>query len=38
MEASGQLWYNLNNPPQIGLAAPVASLLEKLASHPPQTE
>lgn len=38
MEASGQLWYNLSSPPQIGLAAPVASLLEKLASHPPQME
>jgi A/G-specific adenine glycosylase len=32
MEASGQLWYNLRQPPQIGLAAPVASLLEKLAA------
>jgi len=31
MEGSGQLWYNLSQPPQIGLAAPVASLLEQLA-------
>ena len=38
MEASEQLWYNLSSPPQIGLAAPVASLLEKLASRQPQTE
>lgn len=32
MEAARQLWYNLRQPPQIGLAAPVASLLEKLAN------
>jgi A/G-specific adenine glycosylase len=32
MEAAGQLWYNLREPPQIGLAAPVAGLLEELAS------
>lgn len=32
MEATRQLWYNLRQPPQIGLAAPVASLLESLAS------
>jgi A/G-specific adenine glycosylase len=38
MEATGQLWYNLRNPPQIGLAAPVASLLDKLANHCPQLE
>jgi A/G-specific adenine glycosylase len=31
MEASQQLWYNLRQPPQIGLAAPVASLLASLA-------
>jgi A/G-specific adenine glycosylase len=31
MEASRQLWYNLRQPPQIGLAAPVASLLATLA-------
>ena len=30
MEASGQLWYNRRRPPRIGLAAPVASLLERL--------
>jgi A/G-specific adenine glycosylase len=29
MEATRHLWYNLRQPPQIGLAAPVASLLEK---------
>ena len=38
MEAPRQLWYNLSRPPQIGLAAPVASLLETLASRHPQTE
>jgi A/G-specific adenine glycosylase len=31
MEASRQLWYNLRQPPQIGLAAPVASLLAQMA-------
>lgn len=31
MEASRQLWYNVRQPAQIGLAAPVASLLEELA-------
>jgi len=31
MEAPGQLWYNRRQPPKIGLAAPVASLLTKLA-------
>ena len=31
MEGDGQLWYNVRQPPQIGLAAPVASLLKKLA-------
>lgn len=31
MEASGQLWYNVRQAPLIGLAAPVVSLLEKLA-------
>lgn len=29
MEASDQLWYNIQQPPSIGLAAPIASLLEK---------
>jgi A/G-specific adenine glycosylase len=38
MEASLQLWYNVRQPPLIGLAAPVAALLEKLASESPQTE
>tara|TARA_R110002124_G_scaffold72861_3_gene195723 strand:- start:3397 stop:4494 length:1098 start_codon:yes stop_codon:yes gene_type:complete len=32
MEASRQLWYNLRQPPQIGLAAPVVSLLARLAA------
>ncbi|MCB1690981.1 MAG: A/G-specific adenine glycosylase [Halioglobus sp.] len=32
MEAAGQLWYKLRQPPQIGLAAPVASLLAQLAA------
>jgi A/G-specific adenine glycosylase len=31
MEASQQLWYNLRQPPRIGLAAPVAALLAQLA-------
>jgi A/G-specific adenine glycosylase len=31
MEERGQLWYNRRRPPEIGLAAPVASLLAKLA-------
>jgi A/G-specific adenine glycosylase len=31
MAGSDQLWYNSRRPPQIGLAAPVASLLAKLA-------
>ena len=38
MEASHQLWYNVPQPPQIGLAAPVAALLEKLAPQSQQTE
>lgn len=32
MEASRQLWYNVRQPAQIGLAAPVAALLEQLAA------
>ena len=32
MEASGQLWYNVRQPAQIGLAAPVAALLAQLAA------
>jgi A/G-specific adenine glycosylase len=31
MEGQRQLWYNTQQPPQIGLAAPVANLLEQLA-------
>ena len=31
MAGSNQLWYNSRHPPQIGLAAPVASLLARLA-------
>jgi len=30
MEAERQLWYNVRQPPQIGLAAPIAGLLKKL--------
>ena len=33
MEADRQLWYNVRQPPQIGLAAPVVGLLQQLASH-----
>ena len=33
MEAERQLWYNVRQPPQIGLAAPVVGLLQQLASH-----
>jgi A/G-specific adenine glycosylase len=29
MEADRQLWYNVDQPPRIGLAAPVATLLKK---------
>ncbi len=36
MEAPGQLWYNVRQAPQIGLAAPVAALLEKLAREEQQ--
>jgi A/G-specific adenine glycosylase len=31
MEAPDQLWYNTGQPPEVGLAAPVANLLAKLA-------
>jgi A/G-specific adenine glycosylase len=37
-ENSRQRWYDLRRPPQIGLAAPVAALLEKLAASDPATE
>ena len=33
MEADQQLWYNVDQPPQIGLAAPVATLLKKHKSR-----
>lgn len=33
MEDGGQLWYNLREAPEVGLAAPVASLLQQLADH-----
>ncbi len=33
MEADRQLWYNVRQPPQIGLAAPVVGLLQQLGSH-----
>lgn len=33
MEAGQQLWYNRRRPPQIGLAAPVASLLAELGQR-----
>ena len=33
MDADRQLWYNLRQPPQIGLAAPVVGLLAQLARH-----
>ncbi|MEP5569750.1 MAG: A/G-specific adenine glycosylase [Halioglobus sp.] len=32
MEADRQLWYNVRQPPQIGLAAPVVGLLQQLAN------
>ncbi len=31
MEADARLWYNIRRPPQVGLAAPVARLLQQLA-------
>ena len=34
MEANHQLWYNMRQPPEIGLAAPVAALLERHRSPP----
>ena len=33
MEADRQLWYNVRQPPQIGLAAPVVGLLKQLANE-----
>ena len=32
-ENNQQIWYNLTNPPQLGLAAPVASLIDKIQLH-----
>jgi A/G-specific DNA-adenine glycosylase (EC 3.2.2.-) len=32
MESNKQLWYNLKQPPELGLAAPVKKLLERLGS------
>jgi hypothetical protein len=32
MEGSDQLWYNVHQPPAIGLAAPVADLLNTLGN------
>ena len=31
MAGQDRLWYNIQQPPEIGLAAPVANLLAKLA-------
>ncbi|MBT4520662.1 MAG: A/G-specific adenine glycosylase [Halieaceae bacterium] len=36
MEQGQQLWYNLRQPPEIGLAAPVARLLARLEEHSPR--
>ncbi len=33
MDTSAQLWYNLRQPPAVGLAAPVSGLLERLAQR-----
>ena len=33
MDANRQLWYNVRQPPQIGLATPVVVLLEQLTHH-----
>ncbi|AQA17463.1 A/G-specific adenine glycosylase [Halioglobus japonicus] len=33
MEADRQLWYNVRQPPQIGLAAPVVGLLQQLTAQ-----
>jgi len=33
MDADRQLWYNVRQPPQIGLAAPIAELLKQLANE-----
>lgn len=39
MEGDGQLWYNVRQPQQIGLAAPVVALLERIGTQAgPATE
>ena len=38
MEGGQQLWYNMRQAPQIGLAAPVASLLEQLGQRSPKMD
>jgi A/G-specific adenine glycosylase len=38
MEGDGQLWYNVRQPAQVGLAAPVARLLQALAPNTDSTE
>ncbi len=38
MDADRQLWYNVRENPQVGLAAPVVQLLRKLAAAIPATE
>ncbi len=36
MEPGTTIWYNLRQPPNVGLAAPVKKLLEQLATNPKQ--
>ncbi|MFK7976235.1 MAG: A/G-specific adenine glycosylase [Halioglobus sp.] len=38
MEGTGQLWYNVREPAQVGLAAPVAKLLKAIAQRADHTE
>lgn len=38
MEGSGQLWYNVRQPAQIGLAAPVAKLLKAITQREDHSE
>ncbi|WP_431225056.1 NUDIX domain-containing protein [Serratia sp. L9] len=35
MDEGAGLWYNLTQPPSVGLAAPVERLLQQLAKQPP---
>lgn len=35
MDEGAGLWYNLAQPPSVGLAAPVDRLLQQLAKQPP---